>query len=234
MRRRKFLYGLGATAAGGAALMGTGAFTTGSLGGREANIDVVNDSDGVLSLLSMQPNSGMIYENDSGRLEVDFTAGGAEGANVGGRFQLGYLPGDSNLARRAPDSPDWGERTLEDDYPSISDDLPDHTWYNSAFAVWNRGTQTYDLTFTYDAEKVHGSKLKLHIFNGDDAPHEYGTLVVDSNDPASLTVEADAEPEDKQFSHNKRIFGTLEAMTEDGKTWEDLSGTLTITADNPR
>lgn len=233
MKRRKFLYGLGATTAGATALVGSGAFTTGMLDDREADIDVVNDSDGVMSLLSMQPNSEMIFEDGDGRLGIDFTAGGASGVNVGGDFKLGYLPGDSELLRRKADDSDWGDETLEGSYPSLSDAAPDWTWYNSAFAVWNRATQTYDLTVEYDAENPGGSVLELHVFNGDDPPYEYGVVTVDSDDPASLTIDDDV-PSEREFYPGKRVFVSLAIDTNDGHPDDDLSGELTLTADNPR
>lgn len=234
MNRRNFLYGLGAATVGGTTLIGSGAYTAGTVEGREADIDVVNDSDGVMSLLSMQPGSDVIFEGEEdGRLGIDFTAGGADGVNVGGQFQLGYKLGDGPLARRHPDASGWGDTTLEDTYPGLSSDAPGLTWFNSAFAVWNRATQTYDLEIAYEADEPGDSEITFHVFNG--AEYDYGSFTVDGGDnPNSLTIEADEEPDGREFRPNKRVFVSIEIDTLDGHPDDDLTGELTLTADNPQ
>ena len=67
MERRKFVIGLGSLAAGGAAAIGTGAFSQ-SQTGREVKVSVVDDSDGFVALNSTSPYSG----TDGGELEIYF------------------------------------------------------------------------------------------------------------------------------------------------------------------
>lgn len=50
MKRRKFLVGLGSIAAGGAAVMGSGAFESASLNDRDVQATVVNDNQALLRL----------------------------------------------------------------------------------------------------------------------------------------------------------------------------------------
>lgn len=253
MQRRKFLIGLGGTAIGGGALMGSGAFTTGTLEDRDVNIDVVHDAEGALTLLDMMWDSEMTGYTGDGRYYIDFEAGSAEGANVGGDFQLGLRTNE--LARNQhlgldnghPDNRDlWEEFAAE--YPDIAGQYPDlGWWFPAAFALMNRATQTYDLTVEYDAEDPGGSMLKIYAFNGGWDAYDYGTgsevstgspggnsepvLTVDSDNPtASWTLGAD---EDRAFDPEKRIFFTVrvDSTDPDASPADDLSGTLTITAD---
>ena len=63
------------------------AYTSGSVE-RSANVNVVNDDTGLISL--QDGNSGsLVYQNSTGALEIDFTAGGAGGANTAAHFELG-------------------------------------------------------------------------------------------------------------------------------------------------
>jgi hypothetical protein len=67
---------------------GASAFTAGTVD-RQANIDVVADSNGLLALID--GNSGnLVYQDASTeQLSVDFTEGTAGGANVNATFELG-------------------------------------------------------------------------------------------------------------------------------------------------
>jgi hypothetical protein len=67
MQRRKFMVGLGSLAAGGAAAIGTGAFSQ-SQTGREVKVSVVDDSSGFVAFNSTSPYSG----TDGGELEIYF------------------------------------------------------------------------------------------------------------------------------------------------------------------
>lgn len=67
---------------------GASAFTAGTVD-RQANIDVVADSNGLLALID--GNSGNLVYQDANteQLSVDFTEGTASGANVDATFELG-------------------------------------------------------------------------------------------------------------------------------------------------
>lgn len=100
MQRRKFLAALGATAAGGAAAMGTGAFTSVSAE-RAVSVDVVNDENAYLGLEAIDSRAS--NGNDGGELEIDFasSSNGANGLNPDSRtaftdlFRINNL-GDDN------------------------------------------------------------------------------------------------------------------------------------------
>ena len=78
MERRKFVIGLGSLAAGSAAAMGTGAFTSAETG-REVEVSVVEDSSGFLALNSTSPYSG----TDNGELKIYFNEEASTGAGDG-------------------------------------------------------------------------------------------------------------------------------------------------------
>jgi len=68
MDRRKFLVGMGSLAAGGAAVMGTGAFDR-VTAGRAVNVNVVGDAGAHLKL---DPISKYASQNSDGELELNF------------------------------------------------------------------------------------------------------------------------------------------------------------------
>lgn len=86
MERRKFLIGTGALAAGGAAGLGTGAFSF-VRAERDITVDVVGDADAYLAL---EANSEYA-SNDGGELALDFAGGNNQNgdglnANADSRF----------------------------------------------------------------------------------------------------------------------------------------------------
>lgn len=92
MDRRKFLIGAGSLAAGGAAAMGSGAFTSASAE-RDITVDVVGDSSGLMAL--MPDTSGDIVREENGELVIDFTSDGdASGVNINSEYEVG----DPNFA----------------------------------------------------------------------------------------------------------------------------------------
>jgi hypothetical protein len=75
MKRRKFLIGLGALSAGGAAAVGTGAFTSVSAN-RDLRVFTPNDSDALLALEPENtPNGDAYVDGSSDALSIDFGGG---------------------------------------------------------------------------------------------------------------------------------------------------------------
>jgi hypothetical protein len=70
-----------------ASVLGASAFTSGSVE-RTSNVNVVNDDTGLLALED-GTSGGLVFQNSSGALEIDFTKGGAGGANVESHYELG-------------------------------------------------------------------------------------------------------------------------------------------------
>jgi hypothetical protein len=87
MERRKFVIGLGALVTGSGAALGTGASVSSTMD-RDANVNVVNDSNGLLALVDA--TDGAVVREENGELLIDFTAGGnAGGANVDSVYKVG-------------------------------------------------------------------------------------------------------------------------------------------------
>jgi hypothetical protein len=74
MERRKFLTAMGSLAAGGAAVMGTGAFERTSAA-RDARVEVVGDASAYLGLNPTSPYAGL----NNGELNLDFGAASGNG-----------------------------------------------------------------------------------------------------------------------------------------------------------
>lgn len=63
------------------------AYTTGTVE-RSANVNVVNDDTGLIALQDGN-SGGLVFQNASGALEIDFTKGGAGGVNTAAKYELG-------------------------------------------------------------------------------------------------------------------------------------------------
>jgi hypothetical protein len=81
MQRRKLIAAVGSLAAGGAATVGTGAFTT-VQADRTVEVEVAGDADAYLRLAATgSPNSDAYVSTDDGQVSFDFSSdGGGEGS----------------------------------------------------------------------------------------------------------------------------------------------------------
>jgi hypothetical protein len=158
MRRRKVLAGLGSLAAGGAAAMGTGAFTV-VRADRSLNVGVVGDQsaylgfDPTISPYASQPNNQIVFEYGS-----NGQGGAGLNANADSRFDnvfriinqgtntIDVIPSDDiNSINWASDSPltmyhsddektgtDWTGLTAFDNDPNPDDYMPNPEGQNGA------------------------------------------------------------------------------------------------------
>jgi hypothetical protein len=93
MQRRKYLVALGSLAAGGAAVTGTGAFTTASTD-RTVDVNVAADAEGFVEMQAL--NNTYASGTGDGQLELDFNGdsglgifdGDAEGLNADATFNF--------------------------------------------------------------------------------------------------------------------------------------------------
>lgn len=69
------------------ATLGVSAYTTGEVT-RDSNVNVVTDDKGLIAL-SDGTSGGLVAQNSTGALNIDFTAGGASGVNTAAHFELG-------------------------------------------------------------------------------------------------------------------------------------------------
>jgi len=87
MQRRKFLVGMGSLAAGGAAAMGTGAFTSATIADRSVSVGVAEDD---TSTVALNPGTNPdITIGEDGELELDLTGDEGEGVNIDSVYTWG-------------------------------------------------------------------------------------------------------------------------------------------------
>ena len=95
MERRKFMIGAGALATGTSAAVGTGAFSSASLGERTVAVDVAGDSNAQIGLVAGDVSD--VSEKSNGEIELSLTGDGdGEGVNTNSVYEWGT--GDDNYA----------------------------------------------------------------------------------------------------------------------------------------
>ena len=158
MERRKFVVGLGALAAGTSAAVGSGAFTAAELSGREADINVVADTDGLIGLRAggsdLVTDDGGAGENE---LSIDFDPDDdGRGVNPNSVYQVGGfgLFEESNLQ----DLP--GDPTVA---PPVSKVAIDTSSEDYAFAVMNQTNEAQSVEVTYEANSEFPDEARLYL-----------------------------------------------------------------------
>lgn len=141
MNRRDVVVGLGALVGTGAAASGTGAFAAAEAT-RQATIDVVDDSDGLVGLVANEAVAG-VRMNDGGELTISL-GGGDPGVNVGSVYQFGAFVSDSGVGNITGGT----FSVVTDDDPS--DLSGGQSSLESALAVVNQSAE--DLSVTIDFE----------------------------------------------------------------------------------
>jgi len=114
MQRRKFMVGLGSLAAGGAAAMGTGAFSEMNSGERSVTVQVVQDRDSFLALVPNDKGSNkhgqFAEQNDEGKLEINVDnsnmSHNGHGVNPDSEYYLDNVFNIRNKADRDESRPD--------------------------------------------------------------------------------------------------------------------------------
>jgi len=87
MERRKFMIGAGALATGTSAAVGTGAFTSASLGERTVNVGVETDANAQIGLVAGDVPD--ISQNENGEIELSLTGDEGEGINPNSEYTWG-------------------------------------------------------------------------------------------------------------------------------------------------
>jgi hypothetical protein len=221
VKRRKFVIGLGALVAGSGAALGTGASVSSTMD-RDANVNVVNDSDGLLAIVvSEDVESDVLRETGDGEFTIDFTANGnADGVNVDSQYQIGSL-----FDVGAPMNTDGNSPTV-----------------NPAFQIVNNDTVPRSVTVEYQhtgSLNQNGSKMIIQarpapnnlVGNGEPTKN----LVVEdgsTNPSATFTTGAAGGSRDDRLQSAGAIgFSILVDTTGSGATkQEDLGGTLRISS----
>ena len=218
--------------------MGTGAFTAAELDGREANIGVVNDSNGLIGLeadpdAEYVTNTGGSGENE---LMIDFSStGGGEGVNPNSTYQVGGLGQfDSNNIDLVP-----GDPTVSPPVGQVAIDTATPISDEHAFKVMNQTDSPKDIEVTYDANDESfpdGTRLYLVAYypgGSDDSEREEGLAVGDVAGPNAKSASIIFD-DDQQYSASigsgEEFFVTILVDVGGAASGTDLGGTLTVRA----
>ena len=213
MNRRDVVVGLGALAGTGAFASGTGAFSAAEVS-RQAKIEVVDDSDGLIGLVANEAIAG-VRMTDGGELTISI---GDEdpGVNVSSVYQFGAFVSDDDISGITGDT----FAVVTDGDPSDMSGGQDSL--ESALAIVNQSAE--DLSVTLDFE------LNADISGGT----EYAFELQSSRDGSGTREGLATSP----------ITGTLTAQLDTGEsiglsfiinalaatTADEISGSLSVSA----
>ena len=212
MQRRKFMIGAGALATGTSAAVGTGAFSSASLGERTVAVDVAGDSNAQIGLVAGDVSD--VSEKSNGEIELSLTGDGeGEGVNTNSVYKWGT--GDDNYAFALVNNDD---STYEDIY--FTYELNDASWLDD------------DYEYKEDSE----SFIEFDV-STDGYPNPARFPEVISPNPTmkktTKTIHGGADDENTAFNPGDSwpvvvTVDTTEGHSGDDLSNVDLSGKLTI------
>lgn len=234
MQRRKFLAGIGSLAAGSAAAIGTGAFSS-VRASRNVSANIASDDKALLALRDAT-NGEIVRQNSSDQLIIDFTANGrASGINPDAVYQIGTFGIYSGK----------GEIKSE----------PNGAYNDPAFNIVNQTSQTQEVTMSFDG-KANNCLLAMQIDRGlEDDTGRDTLLAADDDTSVSADNRDDTDADGVTTAHREeasvslpsgeragvailvntkryRLPGNIDADAAANAS-ADLSGTLTISATDP-
>ncbi|SDF14942.1 hypothetical protein SAMN04488067_102139 [Halorubrum xinjiangense] len=242
MERRKFVIGAGSLAAGGAAAMGTGAFSAAQISGRKANIQVSDDSEALLQLIPGHEftdgdgtvSSDRVFYQD-GQLSITFddSGGGADGSGTGiapnSVYQVGAISQGFDDIDYWADDDDDGDPSLTDDvlYGDLVDDDEPTESGDPAFVVRNESDETYsDIVIAWEGESAPDRDKATAAMNvrGGGA----GTSVF------SLEISGGTDHASFELAPGEAVYASLIASTGDfdPENTDSWIGELVINAGN--
>ena len=213
MNRRDVVVGLGALVGTGATVSGTGAFDAAEVS-RRAEIDVVDDSDGLVGLVANEAVAG-VRMNDGGELTVSI-GGGDPGVNVGSVYQFGAFVSDDGVDDVTGDT----FSVVMDDDPSDMSDGQESL--ESAFAVVNQSAE--DLSVTVDFElRDDGDGSTEYAFELQSSQGGDGTREGLATSPITGRLTA-------ELATGESIGVSFVVNALDGTTADEISGSLSVSA----
>lgn len=220
---------MGALASGTAAAMGTGAFTAAELDGREANISVVGDTNG---LIGLEAGSTELVSNDGGELVIDFNTseGDGKGVNPNSKYQVGGMGGIGNL-NEVPGNPTL-DPTIEDLAIDTTSDIEDHF----AFQLLNQTGSDHAVEVTYQANDDFPSEAEVYMVSqyeeGQGDPEKTSALVATATPDAreASIIYSDATEYSTNVDSGKDVKISLLVVVGDADTDDDLGGSIVVRA----
>ncbi|WP_200530317.1 hypothetical protein [Halorubrum sp. LN27] len=219
MQRRKFIIGAGALATGSSAAVGTGAFSS-MTADREANINVVNDASGLVSLES--GNQGGVVSENNGQLSIDFSGGDGNGVNVNSQYVVGSFH-HTHLGDN--DGQVDSEAVFDSNSGGNGGTIHSTTMssWGYAFAITNQSTENRDISVSFDAssEEVAGY-LGFGL--------EFGWGPRDAIEIEGTQTEDSAEFTDVAPGDTLYVSFVVSTLGVEDYAAEDMSGTLTVSS----
>lgn len=216
MKRRRFIIGTGALAAGGAAAIGTGAYSAAEMD-RDANINVVADPDGLVAL-DPGDEGGVVGLND-GELYIDFNPEDeGTGVNVNSRYIVGsfhHVHIGNGADQIDPDHVfDSGANTIHSTTMG--------SW-GYAFRVINQSTEDRDITLSFEAED---NPFNGYLGFGLERPFgQREAIEIEDGTVAGSAEFTDVPPGEAVYV--SFVVSTIDA----GVPGDDLGGTLAVEAE---
>lgn len=233
MERRKFTIGLGALATGSAAAVGSGAFTAAELDARDADIGVVDDTDG---LIGLEAGSSEFVTDEGGpagnQLEIDFSSdAGGEGVNPNSTYQVGGMGGIDNLDEvpGSPGAKPAAQSKAIDTSTPISEEF--------AFKLTNQTENPHNIELTYEGpDDFPGETFVYMISKYEDAdggsPEETSALVAQASPDdrrASILYSDDADWSDPVGS-GEDVKVSILVVVNGVESESDLGGEIVVRA----
>ncbi|RAW46314.1 hypothetical protein DQW50_04270 [Halorubrum sp. 48-1-W] len=213
MNRRDVVVGLGALVGTGAFASGTGAFGAAEVS-RQAEIEVVDDSDGLVGLVANEAVAG-VRMDEGGELTISI-GDDDPGVNVNSVYQFGAFVSDDDVEDITGDT----FSVVTDDDPADMSDGQESL--ESALAVVNQSTE--DLSITIDFELNEdidgGTEYAFELQSSQD-----GNSTREGHATSPITGQLSAELAIGESIGVSFIVNALEGATAD-----EISGSLSLSA----
>jgi hypothetical protein len=204
VNRRKMLIGLGALAAGGAAATGTGAFTA-MTANRDANLQVVDDSNGLigLSIGGARGADSRVHVDESGELYIDFSEGASgTGINDDAVYQVGAMDDEAQ-----GDGLNFDSIYDDDSVPPAAGDGRPYTTggvNQSAFVVSNQSGQEIDLQIGWQLDEDESAGATIYLQGAAsmiaaDGPNNEASRVDGATATASIDLDDHTQPQTQKL-----------------------------------
>ncbi|SFP68028.1 hypothetical protein SAMN05216277_10638 [Halolamina pelagica] len=212
--------------------MGTGAFTAAELDGREADISVVDDTNG---LIGLDAGTTELVSNDGGansnELVIDFNPDDhdGEGVNPNSKYQVGGMGGIGNLDE-VPGNP-TNDLTLEDLAIDTTSDIEEHY----AFRLLNQSGSDHAVEVTYQANEDL-SEAEVYMVSqyeeGDGDPEKTSALVATATPDAreASIIYSDATDYSTDVDPGTDVKVSLLVVVDDADTGDELGGSIVVRA----
>jgi len=215
MKRRDVVVGLGAIVGAGATASGTGAFSAAEVS-RQAEINVVDDSDGLVGLVANEAITGVRMDS-GGELTVSIGNDGP-GVNVSSVYQFGAFVTDDGVEDITGDTFSVVTEGNPSDMSEGQDSL------ESAFAVVNQSTE--DLSVTVDfrlSDDIDGDTE--YAFELQSSQSGNGTREGLATSPITTTDQLTA-----QLATGESIGVSFVVNALEGVVTDEISGSLSVSA----